>query len=190
MRPLLVTAIAGSVLALSACGGGAEPPEAAPPSSSGTPSESPSASGTPEAEVTLPAEVQGTSKEAAKQTVLLFIDEINRAGQNGDTRLVRQLFTEDCQNCETIVGNIESIYEAGGSVKGDTWVDLEAATPNSPRQGIVGLSVRATYGDQVVREDSESDPESTTGGVRQIFSYTVIRQGGRWMITTINISDA
>ncbi|GAB3250783.1 hypothetical protein GCM10027425_08360 [Alteromonas gracilis] len=188
MRPLFVTAIAGSVLALSACGGGAEPPEAAPPSSSGTPSgsASPGGSGTPEGEVTLPAEVRGTSAEAGARTVELFITEMNRAAISGDTRLLRQLYDADeCENCVALTELIEDVYAGGGTIDGRVWINPQLGRPNAGEEGQLGVLVRLQSGGQIIKR-SDGSVERGSRGQNLEQAYTLALSDQQWVVYTVN----
>jgi hypothetical protein len=171
------------VLGLAAgCQSNPEPPplDRTSASSSPTPSPSPTESPPP-----LPDAAKGTSEASAKAFVRHYFASLNYAMNSGDTEYFRTLGTKNCESCDAIAGNIETVYNAGGYISSEGWAVQSVATlpgqpPNRPILDLGMLLKR-----ERVKERADAKAATFRGG-RQPMTAHLVRRGSSWMVERLD----
>lgn len=133
----------------------------------------------------MPTAAKGTSRAAAKAFVRHYFDVLNTAMTSGDTKTLKALSGPDCASCDTIAGNIEETYEAGGSIESRGWiVYVVSFVPEQPRQSpILDLGVRISP--ERVRASAGAEPKTFRGG-RQPMTMYLSRRDRSWQVDRLD----
>lgn len=151
-RAVAVT-IAVSVLA--ACASDPEPQFEADP----TPTPTVSTSPTP-AE---PEPWEEKSDEGAIAFVEHWIDVFNASMSSGNTEELRAISSGDCDSCNNFARLTDSIYAAGGSVRGGAWTVTSTSEPQAS-DGTTLLSIDITQDPQTIVEAARKKAKRYPGG--------------------------
>ena len=168
-------------LALSGCG--SANPKPAPPASESVTNASPSV-----VAPTMPAEAMGTGPEAAKAMVQLFIDRLDFAGTQGDTKAFREVFTSKCSACAGVADFIDQTYAAGGEIRGTGWHSLDVASL-PPTSGSIKVNALVRVAPQSVIAKKGAEPKHFAGADRVMKHFTLEIADGNWRISDIEASE-
>lgn len=169
---MAVAFVLGATVAVAGCGAAVQPspmPEVARSSEPAVTSPAP----TPPA---MPAAAEGTSPAAAKAFVRHWVATINHAALTGDTAQLRGMGSPNCESCEAIAVNIDSIYGSGGRIEEENWTVQSLRVLKA-----TGRSATLTLGAHIGREvivDSDGERTEKVGGKQPMTVFLQHRHDG------------
>lgn len=173
MRAALVRVTLAAALCLSVTGCADDSPAPKPysgPSKSATPSGAPS----------MPAAAKGTTEASAKAFVEFYLHAVTYAAKTGDTSAVKDLGAASCLTCKNILGEVDKIYTAGGSVDSTSYSSEELHVAKSGSQSLL-LEGTVVLGKEVKTVSAGAEP--TTSAAANVSSrFTLTRSDNQWQL--------
>jgi hypothetical protein len=184
-RPLVTIALCLSVVLAPACNdnSGATPP----PSPESTPPTTPTPTPSKPAPPTLPPTAKGLTIQSAEAFTRFYLQLIDYAELTGDVQLPQRWSDKGCIGCSEVLDDYNRIFDAGGSVSGDSGFK-NVVTTRIRLNGTTAaeVTIRATIGRHTVIEKRGASP-IVYPGEEVRWTVTLAAKNGQWI--TFEIED-
>jgi hypothetical protein len=171
----MAAAVCVSLLAVGGCSDDEPEPNFAPSSS---PSPTRSSSPAPEA-----WEVK--SEDGAVAFARHWVDVFNDAQESGETSTLRAISTDSCVSCDGFAGQLEDLYNGGGTLDSDGWAVVHSVpTADVPNNEAI-VALRINRSPQVIQQ--ADGKEQRFAGGRATYSARLVWRANAWLMNELEL---
>jgi len=179
----VVGVVCATLLILSACGGEPTPiePTSKPSATNAGSSADPTSTLEPP---TLPAAAKRNDETGAANFVLYWVKVANHASTSGDTSLLREISSPNCDACNDYIDLYEKTYASGGFIHGGADSLTNVSVERASEEVFVRARVSSAAG---TFKQSKSSTSKPTPSEAIWVIYGVRHTSNRWEMTQVGL---
>lgn len=134
----------------------------------------------------IPAYAQPETEKGAENFANYWVKTLNAATDSGNTKQLKALAADTCDDCANFAQTLDQIYGKGGHVESDGWQVLSIVPVDGQPKNAPGLQVNVEATPQKVYPSAKGKPKSYPGGKQNLRMF-LTRKDGHWLVERLNV---